>query len=355
VIADTLGTDGLVDVPRLGEWLATALPGFGGPLTVHYLPGGATNAVFTLTCGNEVAVLKRPPLVPRPDSEKVLAREARILAALNHTAVPAPRLLAWHPEHDVIGSAFYVMSFVVGWTPGDNADLFPAPFNQRGDERYRLGFALIDGIAALANVDYQAVGLEDFGKPGRFLDRQVDRWLGQLAMYAKAESYSGRVLPGMDYVTGWLRANTPESPRIGIIHGDYGFPNALFDRHAPARLKAMIDWELSTIGDPLLDLGLALYTFRSRDPSAPYVSYFESGDYPSREDLAEYYAGKTGLPIDKIDYYMVLAMFKLGVLLERKYAESLIGKMSRKAGDYFGDFTLKLIAAAQTIAQRSNI
>lgn len=334
------------NVPRLGS----------GPLVAKFLTGGSTNAVFSVTRGGDTGVLRRPPRAPRPDSEKILAREARVLGALNGSGVPAPELYGWCPDEGPIGVAFYVMSFVDGWTPTGDSD-FPPPFDERGPDRRQLAFELVRGIADLARVDYKAVGLEDFGKPGNFLARQVDRWKGQLAMYREAESYAGRELPGLNYVTDWLTANTPESPRVSIIHGDYGFPNTLFDRSAPSRLKAMIDWELSTIGDPLLDLGWTAYGFNPRDKNGvpPPPNLFDASYYPSREELIDYYADRTGLPMDNIVYYMVLAQFKLATLLERKYAESLIGKASKEYGAYFGQLTLDLVTCAEAMARRSKL
>lgn len=327
-----------------------------GPLEIRFLTGGATNAVFSVTRGGDMGVLRRPPRVPRPDSEKILAREARVLKALNGSGVPAPEMWGWCPDHGPIGTAFYVMSFVDGWTPsGDGA--YPRPFDVPGPERRSMAFELVRGIADLAKVDHQAVGLEDFGKPGNFLARQVERWKGQLAMYREVESYARRELPGLDYVTDWLDANTPESPRIGIIHGDYGFPNTLFSRDTPCRLAAMIDWELSTIGDPLLDLGWTAYGFNPRDHDGvpPPPNLFDASVYASREELVEYYGDRTGLPTDNIDYYMILAQFKLATLLERKYAESLIGKASKAYGAFFGQLTLDLLVCAAEMARRSKL
>ena len=262
-------TSSLVDPRGFESWADGKLPSLGdGPLTLTRLAGGATNAVFKVTRGARTAVLRRPPAIPRPDSEKILHRESRVLEALNGSGVPAPKLLAWCDDPSVIGTRFYVMSYVDGWTPSAES-AFPAAFNHSCDDRRALAFELFAGIAALSRVDHVAVGLQNFGKPGNFLERQVKRWKGQLAMYRAAEDYGGRELPGLDYVADWLTANRPESPRIGIIHGDYGFPNTLFAREAPARLAAMIDWELSTIGDPLLDLGWTAYTFNPRDGVMP--------------------------------------------------------------------------------------
>jgi len=347
-LIDSAGFEAWADrnVPRLGN----------GPLEAHFLTGGSTNAVFSVTRGGERGVLRRPPRVPRPDSAKILGREARVLKALNGSGVPAPEMWGWCADEEAIGTSFYVMSFVDGWTPSGDGP-FPPPFDVAGPHRRSMAVELVRGIADLARVDYKSAGLEDFGKPGNFLARQVDRWKGQLAMYRETEDYSGRELPGYDYVADWLTANTPESPRMGIIHGDYGFPNTLFARSTPCQLAAMIDWELSTIGDPLLDLGWTIQCFAPRDKDGvpPPPNLFDPTFYPSREELAELYADQADLPIDNIDYYMILAQFKLATLLERKYAESLIGKASAEYGSFFGQLTLDLLTCAEQLARRSKL
>ncbi len=347
--------EGLLDLAAVQAWLDANVPALGaGPLAARILAGGATNAVFLIERDGHRAVLRRPPRVPRPDSEMILGREARVLAALDGTGVPAPRLFGHCADPAVNGTAFYVMSHADGWVGlGD----FPPPFDQPGQARRDLAFELVGGIAALANVDYQAVGLDGFGKPDGFLERQVDRWLHQLDIYRSTEDYRGRDLPGLGYVGDWLRDNVVETPRIGIIHGDYGFANAMFERGDAAKLLAMIDWELSTVGDPLLDLGWVLYGFRGEDDpvSEAPSAYFDPAPFPTREELARFYAERTGLPVDKLDYYMVLAQFKLAVLLERKYAESLIGRKPRADGEMFGAFVIKLLAQAEATARAARL
>ena len=348
--------DGLLDVPAIQEWLDEHVPSLGsGPLQARILAGGATNAVFLIERGGEKAVLRRPPRIPRPDSDKILGREARVLKALEGTDVPAPHLFGHCADLSVNGgSAFYVMSYADGWV---GLGAFPPPFDQPGEARRNLAFELVGGIASLANVDYQTVGLEDFGKPEGFLKRQVDRWLHQLEMYRTTDDYAGRELPGLAYVGDWLKDHPIETPRAGVIHGDYGFANAMFERGEAARLLAMVDWELSTVGDPLLDLGWVLYGFRSEtDPvGGPPPAYFDPAPFPTREELARFYAERTGLPVDKLDYYLVLAQFKLAVLLERKYAESIAGRKPKEYGEMFANMVTKLLVQAEAIARKAKL
>lgn len=347
--------DGLVDVPRLQHWLDRHLPTFGdGPLACALLSGGSSNAVFRISRGGETLVLRRPPKVLRPDSKRIIAREARVLEALAGTDVPHPRFHAYCEDESVIGAPFYLMAMIEGWLGYAEGRPDPAPFDAPEHKRQKA-FALVDGIVRLARVDYLAVGLADFGRPEGFLERQVDRWASLLASYRESENYPGREIPGLAYAADWLRANIPNTaPTMsppGIIHGDYSFANALFRNEPPVCLAAMIDWELTTIGDPLLDLGWVLYAFRGRDETTPPAGYFDPQAYPYREELAEHYADGTGRDISHLTYYMVLAQYKLACILERHYARMLNGRQSRHYGEVMDKLVLRLGAKAGEMAK----
>jgi aminoglycoside phosphotransferase (APT) family kinase protein len=175
--------------------------------------------------------------------------------------------------------------------------------------------------------------------------------MSQLASYKESEAYEQRDIPGLAYVADWLKANTPPMSKPAIIHGDYSLANAMFHHGAPARLAAMIDWELATIGDPLLDLGWVLYAYRGRDERTPPSGYFDPTDFPYREDLAEYYAERTGRSLEHLTYYMVLAQFKLGVIMERQYARILNGRQSIEVAGDAGAFVVRLIGKAHAMAR----
>lgn len=342
---------GLINVPRLEAWLDANISDLGeGPLVYETLTGGASNEVFKINRGGEWVVLRRPPAVKRHDSDKILVREARVLKALNQTDVPHPHCYGLCEDDAVIGAHFYVMEMVDGWAPLGLTE-YPAPFDKPGEEKRNLAFELVDAMARLANVDYKAVGLEGFGKPDGFLERQVDRWFGQLESYKRTDGYAGRDIPGIDYVGDWLRANTPEMSPAGLIHGDYGFANVMFGHGAPARVAAMIDWELSTVGDPLLDVGWVLYGFRSEGEKTAPSGYMDPSDYPTREALAQFYAERTGRNVDNLRYYMILAQFKLASLLEGHYARYLAGRQSKEKGEAMGVMVPRLIEKAKAMAE----
>jgi len=341
-------TDRLVDLPKLTAWLDANIPQLGsGPLTAKMIHGGTSNVILSLDRGGEPMILRRPPPIPPPGSEKSVLREARVLSALNGTPVPHPHCYGVCADIGVIGAPFYVMERVNGWAADlrDRHIYHRAPFDKAPHE-YGVAYAMVDGLVALANVDHKAVGLADFGKPDNFLQRQVDRWEGQLNSYAELYNYPGRDLPGYAETAAWLRANIPADFKVGVIHGDVGTPNALFADAPPARLTALIDWELSTIGDPMLDLaGFCSGLRDEREPDAiPSKALYNVENFPTRQELARYYAAGTGRDIGNFDYYLILAMFKGGCILEYKVAQSAAGILSEETGAFFSGLVLASFA-----------
>ena len=339
-----------VDAAAFEAWADANLPELGdGPLRQTLLAGGSSNIVLRIDRGGRPMILRRPPLALRPDSAKVIAREARVLAALNGTAAAHPHFEAACEDAAVVGAPFYVMAAVDGFV-GYPFETLPPPYDRPGPAKRDMAYAIVDALAELALVDYRAVGLEGFGKPEGFLERQVSRWLSQLESYRETEDYEQRDLPGLAYVTDWLKANTPQMAPPAILHGDYSFANAIFAYGEPARVAAMIDWELATIGDPLLDLGLVLYPFHGRDERTPPAGYFDATDFPYREELRDRYAERTGLPMENLSYYLVLIQFKMAVILERQHARVLNGKQSKELGGFAETFVPGLIAKADAMA-----
>ncbi|WP_226019021.1 phosphotransferase family protein [Novosphingobium sp. FKTRR1] len=348
---------GLADTAKLTSWLDAHVPELGaGPLAVTQLHGGTSNVILMLNRGDMDMVLRRPPPIAPPGAEKGVLREARVLTALRSTSVPHPRCWGACADPEVIGAPFYVMDRVEGWAAElrDERIYHRAPFDRAPCE-YGIGYAMVDGLIALANVDYKAVGLEGFGKPGNFLERQVDRWEGQIRSYPERYGSAWRELPGFAYARDWLRANVPDDFRAGIIHGDVGTPNALFAFDRPARLTALIDWELSTIGDPLIDL--AWFTGRLRDEDHPDVigeaTLYAVENFPTRQELARYYAAGTGRDLACFDYYCVLAAYKSGCILEYKVAQSSAGILPPEAGRFFDKLVHAAFARAETLARKA--
>lgn len=341
--------DKLIDITNLTEWLNHNLPELGsGPLEADLLHGGYSNVVLNLNRGRETRVMRRPPEVPPPGSEKTVLREAQVLSALSGTNVPHPTCYVSCDDVGVVGAPFYIMEKVPGWSGKveERKVHHKAPFDLMPYE-YRIPFAVVDALVALANVNYQAVGLEGFGKPDNYLQRQVDRWANQLASYKERYNYEGRELPGYELTEQWLRENTPTDYKPGIIHGDIGTPNMLFADGPPARVNALVDWELSTIGDPMVDMGWFCSGLRDeREPEVFPDSVHDSRNWPTRQELARYYAAGTGRSIENFDYYLILSRFKAGCIMEYKVAQAAVGKLDKKAGEWFADIVLDCFKAS---------
>jgi len=338
-------TRALLRPDALARWMdANGLPGAGSPIEARFVTGGASNELFEIRRGDARMALRRPPAkVPKGRNDTML-REHRVLAALKDTDVPHTRVLGACDDPSVIGACFYVMDFVDGWSPMSMGKTWPAPFDTDLGARQGLAWELVDAIARLARVDWRAAGLEGFGKPDGFLDRQVDRWLSHLSGFAFRE------LPGIAEAAAWLRGHRPRAYTPGIIHGDYQFANVMFRHGAPARMAAIVDWEMATIGDPRLDLGWVLMGWPNPDEDRG-VGYVDYDGMPSREDLMERYARTSGLDVDEMDYFVILARFKIAIVLEGGYARYVRGGADNPKMALFGDVVLDMARRAGELAQ----
>jgi aminoglycoside phosphotransferase (APT) family kinase protein len=343
----------VIDADRLAGWLdEQGLPGVSAPLEVGFISGGSQNEIYEIRRGDLHGALRIPPPSAPDSRDEGIWREWRIIEALDGTDVPHTAAIAACTDREVLGRAFYVMGFVDGWSPmgletlPDGERPWPAPFDTDLDARRGLAFQLVEGIALLGNVDWQAKGLADLGRPEGFHERQVDRWTAFL------ERIKGRELPGFDAASAWLRAHRPLDYVPGLMHGDYQFANVMYRDGAPAQLAAIVDWEMGTVGDPKLDLGWVVQSWPEdtsvpQDPSASYVDMF---GMPSKDELLEHYAKVSGRQVDDIDYYEVLARWKLAVVLEQGF---------QRAGDdekllAFGPFVLRLMQEAADLAETTD-
>jgi aminoglycoside phosphotransferase (APT) family kinase protein len=333
-----------IDVSALVQWMdAQELPGSGSPLSARYISGGASNEIFELRRGDVRMALRKPPRIVPKGRNEIMLREYRVIAALNDTDVPHPQGIAVCADTSVLGACFYIMEHIDGWTPmGD----LPAPFNTDPQLRAAMAHELVDAIARLGQVDWRRRGLEGFGKPEGFLERQVDRWLAHLA------KVKFRELPGLDEAAQWLRKHTPRTFQPGIIHGDYQFANVMFHHGNEAKLAAIVDWEMATIGDPLLDLAWILMTWPDPDEDRN-TGYVDFSGMPSRDELMHRYATTSGLPVDAMDYYIVLARFKMACVLEAGYARYVQGGADNPKMAMFGDVVLDMSARARQLARTS--
>jgi aminoglycoside phosphotransferase (APT) family kinase protein len=331
----------LVPLDRLAAWMdGQGLPR--GPIEdARLLPGGTQNILLRFSRGGQGYVLRRPPKHLRTNSNETMRREARVLGALAGSAVRHPALIAACPAEDVIGAAFYLMTPIEGFMPRDEM-----PALHAGDPaiRHRMGLEMADAIAALGRIDYAAKGLSDLGKVDGYLARQVPRWRAQLESYAEHDGWPGVAgIPGVEEVGAWLDANRPPSFEPGLIHGDFHFGNVLFDRNGP-ELAAVVDWELTTLGDPLVDLGGLLSHWPPDGAETGPVTPWSG--FPTRRELIDRYAEVSGRDVSRADWYEVLACYKIGCILEGTYARACAGKAPKVTGDYLHNNTLGLFRRA---------
>jgi aminoglycoside phosphotransferase (APT) family kinase protein len=328
----------------LDAWMEHQGLGAGTIEHVTALSGGTQNILLSFQRGGRQYVLRRPPRHLRANSNETMRREARIMAALAPTTVPHARLIAACADEHVIGAAFIVMEPIAGFNP--TAGLPPLHAGSP-TLRHRMGLALVEGIAALGALDYRAVGLEGFGRPDRYLERQVARWRGQLASYADLPGWTGAdQIPGVERVAAWLDAHRPATFTPGIIHGDYHLANVMV-RHDGPELAAIVDWELATIGDPLLDLGWLIATWPDETGGGTAaVGAQPWHGFPTAGELVDHYRSRSERDLAAIDWYAVLACFKLGILLEGSHARACAGLAPRETGDQLHAKTIALFERA---------
>jgi aminoglycoside phosphotransferase (APT) family kinase protein len=332
------------DVARLETWLTGRLPGFGGDLHVEQFKGGQSNPTFLLTSGTHRWVLRRKPAGALLTSAHAVEREFRVIRALESTEIPVPKAHALCEDPAVIGSVFYVMDHVPGrifWDPrlrglerSERTSLF--------DEMNRV-------IAALHRVDPGAVGLSDYGRPGAYVERQIKRWTRQ---YRASETHR---IEAVERLIEWLPRHLPPEMRTSIVHGDYRIDNVVFHPTEP-RILAVLDWELSTLGDPMADF--AYHCMNWRLPSSGFRGLFGvdvvSLGIPTEADYARKYFKRVGLdepPPATWVFYMVFNMFRLVGILQGVAARALQGNASSADAVAAGNRTRPLAEQAWALAQ----
>jgi aminoglycoside phosphotransferase (APT) family kinase protein len=300
------------------------------------ITGGKSNLTYLLRSPAGELVLRRPPSGAILATAHDMRREVRVQRALAGTTVPVPAIVAYD-DGDLLGVPCYVMTRVPGLVIRDR---LPAAFAAGPAERLALGYALTDCLAELHAVDPAAVGLADFGRPDGFVERQVRRWRAQW------EASADGPVPAVDELAGQLSARRPASPAATIAHGDYRLDNCVIDERDPGRVAAVLDWELSALGDPLTDLGLFLFYWESGPSLAPALvtSVPRLPGFPDGTEIARRWADRTGLPLDDLDWYRAFAHFKFAVIIQGIKARVKAGVMG---GQDFGDLTSAVANTAE--------
>ena len=343
----------LVDLDALRGWMDREGLGRGDIEDATPLTGGTQNVLLRFVRDGRPYVLRRSPKSPRGDGNATNRREARALAALAGSDVPHPRLIAACASDDVIGAAFYLMEPIDGF----NATV-ALPALHAGDAaiRRRMGFALVDGALSLSRVDHVKVGLADFGKADGFLDRQVPRWRALLDSYHDYKEWPGPAsIPGIDIVADWLTRHRPKQFTPGILHGDFHLSNVMF-RNDSAELAAIVDWELCTIGDPLLDMGWIMATWPDIDGrTTSEIGITPWDGFPRIEELMAHYAAHSSRDCAQLQWYGILGCYKLGLILEGTYARACAGQAAIATGERLHKSCIKLFQRALGWLERGTI
>ncbi|MFJ6888437.1 phosphotransferase family protein [Streptomyces californicus] len=311
-----------------------------GPLEARLIEGGRSNLTYVVDDGTGQWVVRRPPLGHVLATAHDMAREYRVISGLHPTAVPVPEPLLLCEDDAVLGAPFYVMEYVEG-VPYRTAEQL-APL---GPERTRAAvLGLVDTLVDLHAVDPGAVGLGDFGRPEGFLERQLRRWGKQL------DASRNRELAGVDALHADLGRSLPASPAPTVVHGDYRLDNVLLG--PDERIRAVLDWEMSTLGDPLTDLGLlVMYSSDLGLPESPVSTTSGAPGHPSPAELIERYAARSGRDTSAISWYTAFAWFKLAVILEGIHYRYTLGQTVGAGFDRIGDLVPVFIEHGRTTLQ----
>ncbi|MFF1690169.1 MULTISPECIES: phosphotransferase family protein [unclassified Streptomyces] len=335
-----------LDLDQLRGHLDRERPGLvAGPLSGRVVEGGRSNLTYLVGDGSSTWVVRRPPLGHVLATAHDMKREHRVISALHPTSVPVPEALLLCEDDSVLGAPFYVMEYVTG-TPYRTADEL-APL---GPERTRAAvLGLVDTLVDLHAVDPAEVGLADFGRPEGFLDRQLRRWGKQL------DASRNRELAGVDELHAALGRSLPTSPAPTIVHGDYRLDNVLINEDADGvdRIKAILDWEMSTLGDPLTDLGLlVMYSAKLDLPDSPISTTATAAGHPTPAEIIERYAARSGRDVSAVSWYTAFAWFKLAVILEGIHYRYTLGQTVGAGFDRIGELVPVFIDHGLTTLQK---
>jgi aminoglycoside phosphotransferase (APT) family kinase protein len=317
--------------------------GLSAPVALDAAPVGEGHSCVTFTLSTGV-VLRRPPRGPLPPSAHDVLREARLLKALEPTPVRTPRVLAVCADPAVVGAPFYVMEQV----HGDVITNSIPPALDTPEERRRIADELIDSLVELHAVDWTALDLEGFGRPSGYLERQLRRFTGLW------EVNRTREVPEVEEVGAWLAENMPDSPPATVVHGDYRLGNTMFASRAPARLIAIFDWEMATIGDPLADLGyMMIHWTQPGDQLGRFnlQSVTARDGFPGRQGLIDRYEQRSGRSMQALSWYVTLALWKAVVFMEGNYKRAVSGSTDDPYLKTFGEGVLELARRALQVTR----
>jgi aminoglycoside phosphotransferase (APT) family kinase protein len=338
-----------LDVARLEPYLRGHFPGLAGELSVRQFPSGHSNLTYSVSLGEREMVLRRPPFGSKVKSAHDMGREYHVLDKL-HAAYPAPTPLLYCTDESVIGAPFYVMERVRGIILRRN---LPEGLELPPQTARRLSEAFIDNLAALHKLDYAALGLGELGKPQGYLERQVKGWIER---YYGSKTHE---LPEVESIAAWLKEHMPAQSGSTLVHNDYKYDNMVLDAADITRIRAVLDWEMCTLGDPLTDLGTALaYWVQADDPTEVQMVRWGPTGIPgsfTRTELVERYHQKAGRDVGNIVFYYVFALFKVAVIIQQIYYRYHQGLTKDTRFASMGEVTKMLLRVSLLAAERNRI
>ncbi len=340
-----------LDLPALASFLDSRGVATTGQLHAEVIAGGRSNLTYTVSDNVNRWVVRRPPLAHVLPTAHDMAREWRVISALQNTEIPVPRAVVLCEDLAVIGAPFYVMDFVEGHVVRDR---LPDQWPGTPATASAMSTVLVDTLLKLHAVAPEEVGLGDFGRPQGFLERQVRRWWQQW------EASKTRELPAIDELHRRLLQAIPSQSAPGIVHGDYRFDNVIYAPDDPSRVVAVVDWEMSTVGDPLCDLGL-LVVYWVTDSSDPAASALPServslGEgFPTREQMIARYAAASARDLTNLEWYVALGHYKLAIIAEGINARFLLGMTVGEGFETMGPAVPLIVEAALERASASGL
>ena len=334
-----------LDQQRVADYLRAQIPELAGDFELLQFPGGKSNLTYLVRVGDTELVLRRPPHGTKAKSAHDMGREYRILSKLSPVFSPAPEPLAYCEDESLLGAPFYVMRRLHGIILRRDP---PAELSLDANLAERLSQSLIETLADLHTVDYQAAGLADFGKPAGYVERQI---LGWNERYRRARTPD---VPDCEAVMKWLEAEMPaDSGQVALIHNDYKFDNVMLAPEQPERIIGVLDWEMATLGDPLMDLGCALSYWVQADDAEELLAIRQGPtQLPgmwSRQQLAEHYAQRTGIAVGQMDFYLAYGLFRLAVIAQQIYYRYYHGQTQDERFKAFGQFAAVLSRQVERI------
>jgi aminoglycoside phosphotransferase (APT) family kinase protein len=340
-----------LDWPKVAAYLRAELPGLDGELEVLQFPNGSANLTYLLRFGDRPLVLRRPPFGRLAPGAHDMAREYRVLSRLWRAFPPAPRALLLCEDHGVAGATFFVMEYRSGTVIWDK---IPEPMRRQPDAAKRVGFAVVGALAGLHQVDYADCGLAGLGRPDGFVARQVRGWRNRWEAVAHGAAPTAQ--PLMSEVADTLERTLPAPQRSAILHNDLKLDNCQFDPADPDRVHSVFDWDMATLGDPLVDVGTLLNYWP--DPAdtqgdrGMYPDGQETLGLPGHQEIRAAYAGATGLDLAGIGWYQAFACWKTAVVLQQLHDRYLRGETADERMANRGDRVAELAARARRLLRK---